>query len=49
MRVLNRFPKEGGRCPIPGNFHGQAGRDSEQLDLIEVASDHCRGIAPGDL
>lgn len=49
MRVVNRFPKEAGRCSIPGNFNGQVRRDSEQLDLIEDGPDHCRRFALDDL
>lgn len=32
-----------GRCPVPGNVQGQAGKDSEPPDLGEDVPAHCRG------
>ena len=45
MRVVkhwHRLPREGGRCPIPGNIQGQVGWGSEQPDLVEDVPAHCR-------
>jgi len=36
--------QRGGRCPIPGNIQGQAGRDPEQPDQVEDVPAHCRGV-----
>ena len=33
----------GGSCPIPGNTDGQAGRGSEQSDVVAGGPAHCRG------
>jgi len=46
MRVVkhwNRLPRDG-RCPIPGNIQGQAGRGSEPPDLVEGVPAHCRAV-----
>ena len=37
------------RCPIPGTIPGQAGRGSEQPDLVEGVPAHCRGVELDDL
>jgi len=34
----------GGRCPIPGDIHGQVGQGSEQPDQVEDVPAHCRGL-----
>jgi len=31
-------------CPIPGDFQGQGGPVSEQLDLAVDVPAHCRGV-----
>ena len=36
--------QRGGRCPIPKNTQGQAGRGCEQPDLVEDLSAYCRGV-----
>jgi len=36
--------QRGGRCPIPGNVQGQAGRGSEQHDLVGDVPAQCRGV-----
>ena len=41
--------RTGGRCPIPGNIQGQAGRGSEQPDLVEDVPAQCRGVGLDDL
>ena len=42
--TLQQVSQRGGRCPIPGNTQGQAGRGSEQPDLVEGVPAHCRGV-----
>lgn len=36
-------------CPITANVQGQAGRASEQLDLVEAVPAHSRVVGLGDL
>lgn len=33
--TLQKVSQRGGRCPTPGNLHGQAGQGSEQSNLVE--------------
>ena len=47
--TLAQVAQRGGRCPIPGNIPGQAGRGSEQPDLAEDVPAHGRGVGLGDL
>jgi len=42
--TLEDVAQRGGRCPTPGNIQGQAGWGSEQADLVEGVSAHCRGV-----
>jgi len=35
--------------PIPGNIHGQVGRGSEQPDVFEDVTAHCREVGLDDL
>jgi len=35
---------KGGRSPIPGNIQGQAGRGSEEPDLVEDVPAQSRGV-----
>ena len=46
---LAQVAQRGGRCPIPGHIPGQAGRGSEQHDLVECVPARCRGVGLGDL
>jgi len=48
-KTLEEVAWRGGRCPIPGNFQGQVGRDSEQPDLVEGVPACCRGVGLDDL
>jgi len=41
--TLAHVAPRGGRCPIPGNIHGQVGQGSEQPDCVEDVLAHCRG------
>ncbi|PKU42046.1 hypothetical protein llap_7646 [Limosa lapponica baueri] len=41
--------QRGGGGPIPGNIQGQAGRGSEQLDLVGHVSAYCSGVGLDDL
>ena len=43
-RTLAWVAQRGGRCPIPGNIPGQAGRGSEQPGLVEDVPAHGRGV-----
>jgi len=43
--TLAWIAQRGGRCPIPGNIPGQAGRGSEQPDPVEDVPARCRGWA----
>ena len=36
--------QKGGRCPIPGDFQGEAGSGPEQPDLAMDVPIHCRGV-----
>ena len=47
--TLAQAAPRGGRCPIPGNIPGQAGRGSERPDLVGDVPAHCRGVGLGDL
>ena len=40
--TLADVAQRGGRGPIPGNTEGQAGRGSEQSDLVEDVPAYCR-------
>jgi len=42
--TLEWVAQRGGRCPIPDNIQGQAGRGSEQPGLVEDVPAHCRGV-----
>ena len=41
---LAQAAPRGGRCPVPGNTQGQAGRGSEQPDLVEDVPAHGWGV-----
>ncbi|KAK4815071.1 LOW QUALITY PROTEIN: hypothetical protein QYF61_015355 [Mycteria americana] len=41
--TLEQVVQRGGRCPILGNFQGQAGWGFEQPGLVEGVPAHCRG------
>ena len=41
---MEQITQRGGRCPIPQNIPGQAGRGSEQPDPGEDVPAHCRGV-----
>jgi len=47
--TLAQVAQRVGRCPIPGNIQGQVGWGSEQPDLVEDVSAHCRGTGVDDL
>jgi len=47
--ALEQVAQRGGRCPIPGNIQGQAGRGSEQPGLGEDVPAHCRGVGLDDI
>ena len=47
--ALEQVAQRGGKCPIPGNIQGQAGRGSEQRGLGEDVPAHCRAVGLGDL
>ena len=47
--TLEQVAQRGGRCAIPGNIQGQAGRGFEQPDLVEDVPAHCRGVGLDDL
>ena len=40
--TLTQVAQRGGRCPVPGNVPGQAGRGSEQPDRVGDVPAHCR-------
>ena len=42
--TLAQVAQRGGGYPIPGNIQGQAGRGSEQPDLVEDVPAHCWGV-----
>jgi len=42
VKHWNRYQR-GGRCPMPGNIQGQVEQGSEQPDLGEDVTAHCRG------
>jgi len=42
--TLAQVAQRGGRCPIPGNAQGQAGRGSEHPDPVEAVPAHCRAV-----
>ena len=42
--TLAQVAQRGGRCPIPGNIQGQAGRGSEQPDVVEDVPAPCTGV-----
>ena len=46
--TLAEVAQRGGRCPMPGNIQGQAGRGSEQPGLVEDARARCRGVGLDD-
>ena len=47
--TLEQVAQGGCTCPITGNIQGQAGRGSEQPDLVEDVPAHCRGVGLDDL
>ena len=42
--TLARVAQRGGRCPIPGNIQGKAGRGSEQPDWVVDVPAYCRMV-----
>jgi len=47
--TLEQVAQRSGRCPIPGNIQAQAGRGSEQPDLVGGVPVYCRSAGQDDL
>jgi len=47
--TLEQVAQRGSGGPIPGNIQGQVGWGSEQPDLVEDISAHCREVGLDDL
>jgi len=47
--TLEQVAQRGGRCPIPGNIHGQVGWGSEQPGLVKDVPVPHRGVGLDDL
>jgi len=47
--TLEQVAQRGARCLTAGNIQGQAGRGSEQPDLLVDVPAHCRGVGHDDL
>lgn len=43
-KTLKQVAHGSGRCLISGNIHSQVGQRSEELDVVEDVSAHCRGV-----
>lgn len=43
-KTLAEVSQRNGECPIPGNIHRQVGQGSEQADLSEDATAHCKSF-----
>ena len=48
-KALARVAQQCGGCPVLGDIPGQARRGSEQSNLAECFSVHCKGVELNDL
>jgi len=49
VRHWNRLIREVVHGPVPEDFHGKAGPGSEQPDVAEDVTVHCRGVGLDNL